>query len=86
MQVHDQLVKKSSWNDTLTGSSWRLDVLAQSQHVDEVGGIAVIFPRFDRRVARPSVANLLDQALNFVVVVAAAHSIDILSSTRIIHT
>eukprot|EP00037_Helgoeca_nana_P026172 m.293997 g.293997 ORF g.293997 m.293997 type:complete len:183 (-) comp27152_c0_seq2:2575-3123(-) len=34
--VHDQLVKKSSWNDTLTGSSWRLDVLAQSQHVDEL--------------------------------------------------
>lgn len=29
-------MKKSSWNDTLTGSSWRLDVLAKTQHIDEV--------------------------------------------------
>mmetsp|Transcript_115334 Transcript_115334/g.162143 ORF Transcript_115334/g.162143 Transcript_115334/m.162143 type:complete len:183 (+) Transcript_115334:119-667(+) len=34
--IHDQLVKKSSWNDTLTGSSWRLDVLAKTQHIEEL--------------------------------------------------
>eukprot|EP00038_Savillea_parva_P009165 m.181633 g.181633 ORF g.181633 m.181633 type:complete len:183 (-) comp15321_c0_seq1:141-689(-) len=34
--VHDQLVKKSCWNDTMSGSSWRLDVLAKSQHIDEL--------------------------------------------------
>mmetsp|Transcript_22888 Transcript_22888/g.59734 ORF Transcript_22888/g.59734 Transcript_22888/m.59734 type:complete len:183 (-) Transcript_22888:27-575(-) len=34
--VHDALVKQSSWNATLTGTSWRLDVLAKAQSVEEL--------------------------------------------------
>jgi len=40
--IHDQLVKKSCWNASLSGMSWRLDVLTKSRHVVELSNPAVI--------------------------------------------
>eukprot|EP00039_Didymoeca_costata_P005738 m.84021 g.84021 ORF g.84021 m.84021 type:complete len:180 (-) comp12951_c0_seq2:2303-2842(-) len=42
VKIHDNLVKKTSWEDKFGGMSWRLDVLTKSRFIEELGDPAGI--------------------------------------------
>ncbi|WAR19028.1 COMD1-like protein [Mya arenaria] len=41
-KIHEALISKSTWNNTLNHVSWRIDIKSQARHIDEINAPTAI--------------------------------------------
>lgn len=41
-KIHEAIISKSTWNNTLRNVSWRIDIKSQARHLDEINAPTAI--------------------------------------------